>query len=230
MRTLGRIAPLLLLLPLAFGEEAPPVEATFTDAGGKAVKLSDFRGKKAVVLLFMRGSDPRFACHFCSLQTKAYKAAYEELKKLGAEVVVVLPGADDVPTYLRNVGTDEEKDSDPDFQVPYPVLLDMDFSACKVFDVPFEIGGQPFPVSQPATVVVGKDGRILYAYHGKNPPDRPSLEDVRTLLKGGRVEGPKLEQAPAKPSATLAWVPYEEGLKAAKAQKKPVLLEFYGDW
>ena len=217
MKNLMRLA--LLLFPLL------PV---FAD---EPVQPSDYRGKKAVVLLFMRGSNPKFACHFCSLQTKAYKSAYEELRKLDAEVLVVLPGADDVPTYLKNVGTDEEKDSDPNFTIPFPVLLDRDFSLCKAYEVPFKPGGQPFPVSEPATVVLGKDGQVLYAYHGKNPPDRPTVETVLAVLQGKKVDPSKAEPEPAKPAGpTLPWVGYEEGMKAAKAEKKPVLLDFYGDW
>ncbi|GEM_PF-4328693 len=108
--------------------------ASFTNAEGKTVKLSGYRGKKTVVLLFMRGFTGEFACHYCGVQTKEYKRRYEELKAAGAEVLVILPGATDVKGYLEKVGTADQEKPDPKFQVPYAVLLDKDYSASKTFD------------------------------------------------------------------------------------------------
>lgn len=224
---------LALVALLAAGpaqDEKSLPDASFTDAEGKTVKLSDYRGKKAVVLLFMRGFTGEFACHYCGVQTKEYKQRHEDLKSAGAEVLVILPGATDVKGYLEKVGNADEEKPDPKFQVPYRVLLDKDYSASKTFNVDFDPKFKgPFPVNKPATIVIGKDGKILYEYHGKKPSDRPKIEDVLDVVKTGR--GKKTEpEKEEKAGPTLAWVPYEEGLKKAKDERKPTLIDFYADW
>ncbi len=221
------IAWILCAAAALAGDPAP--DAALTTADGKTVHLSDYRGNKAVVLLFMRGFTGEFACYHCGNQTRAYKAAYEKLEAAGAEVLMVLPGATDVAGFLKKVGENDEEHPDPAFQVPFPVLLDGDFSACRAFVVEVDLAAQGFPVSKPATIVIGKDGSVLYAYHGKNPSDRPAVDQVLSVLGGGAPaaakEGPK---APTK--ASLPWMTYDEGMKAAKEQKKPVLIDFYADW
>lgn len=227
-----RLAVLVWLLPTAIALASDPApDAALTTADGKTVHVSEYRGKKAVVVLFMRGFTGDFACYSCGSQTRSYKAAYEKLTAAGAEVLMVLPGATDAAGYLEKVGENDEEHPDPAFEVPFPVLLDSDLSACKAFGVEAEIESQGFPVSNPGTFVIGKDGTMLLAYHGKNPSDRPAVEQVLAVLTGAATpaagETPP-DAAPAKPS--LPWMTYEAGMKAAKEQKRPVLIDFYADW
>jgi peroxiredoxin len=211
------------------------LDAAFTAPDGNTVHLSDFRGKRSVVLLFQRGYDDGSACFYCAKQTNAYKAAYADLQSAGAEVVMILPGTLDTAGYLGAIGQMDDEHPDPAFSVPFPVLGDPDFSACRTFDVPHVDAGHGFPVSQPATFVISKDGTELLAYHGKQPGDRPTVETVLAVLRTGKkAEDPSVAApTPAAPSVsrpTLAWVSYDEGIKAAREQKRPVLLEFYADW
>ncbi len=210
-------------------------DAAFQAADGKTVHLSDFRGKRSVVLLFQRGYDDGSACFYCAKQTNAYKTAYADLQAAGAEVVMILPGTVDSAGYLRAVGEMGDEQGDSTFSVPFPVLGDPDFSACRTFDVPHVDPGHGFPVSQPATFVLAKDGSELLAYHGKQPGDRPTVETVLAVLRTGKVpEVPSVAEstsaAPSAPRPTLAWVSYDEGMRTAQERKKPVLLEFYADW
>ncbi|HKB14632.1 MAG TPA: redoxin domain-containing protein [Planctomycetota bacterium] len=209
-------------------------DAVFVDPDGEKVRLSDYRGKKPVVLLFTRGLAGGFACAYCGTQARDYKARYGKLRGAGAEVLLVLPGDADVDLYLNKVGTGDPDHPEPGFTVPYPVVLDPDLEACKAFDVPArrtESGG--FPVDRPATFVIGKDGSILYAYHGEDPSDRPTAESVLGILEGRSVESRPTSRplpAPASAPASLPWVAYAEGLETARRANKPVLLEFYADW
>lgn len=223
------LAPVLLLAAVALAGDPAP-DAALTTADGKTVHVSDYRGKKAVVVLFMRGFTGDFACYYCGNQTRAYKADYEKLTAAGAEVLMVLPGATDAAGFLKKVGENDEEHPDPAFQVPFPVLLDGDLSACKAFWVEAEFAAQGFPVSKPATFVIGKDGTLLFAYHGKNPSDRPAVDQVLAVLTGAAAPAAAKppDTAPAKPS--LPWMSYEDGMKAAKEQKKPALIDFYADW
>jgi peroxiredoxin len=215
--------------------KADAVDAAFTTPGGKLVHLADYRGKRSVVLLVQRGYADGYACMYCAAQTKAYREAYAELQAAGAEVLMILPGTRDSPGYLRAIGEMDEEHPDPTFSVPFPVLGDLDFSACKIFGVPHVDAPHGFPVSQPATLVISRDGDVLAAYHGKQPGDRPTVETVLAVLRTGKkVEAPSgAPPAPAAmnaPRPTLAWVSYDEGMKAAREQRRPVLLEFYADW
>jgi peroxiredoxin len=211
-----------------------PLDVAFAAPDGKVVHLSDYRGKRSVVLLVQRGYADGYACFYCSKQTNEYKDSYARLQAADAEVLMVLPGSRDADGYLKAVGQMSDDHSAPSFLVPFPVLGDLDFAACKALLVPHEDAAEGFPVSQPATFVVSKDGAVLLAYHGKDPSDRPTVDAVLAVLRAGKPVEPSTLAAPAAASAparpTLAWVPFDEGMRAAREQKRPVLLEFYADW
>ncbi len=209
----------------------PLVDASFTAEEGKTIRLSDYRETREVVLLFMRGFTGDFACFHCGTQTRAYKKAYAQFQAAGAEVLVILPGTVDARGYLRRVGRSDPQGEDPDFAVPFPVAGDPLFEACTAFGVPFDpLAVDTFPVSQPATIVVGRDGRIRYEHHGEDPSDRPAAETVLESLRGGGDRAPAARGTPVTPGTSLSWQPYEAGLARARAEGKPILLEFYADW
>src|SRR5262245_34574563 len=122
--------------PVVSGSKAP--NCTFKRSDGSALELSAYRDKKVVVLLFMRGFTGEFACTFCDSQTRDYKRLYDQFKAEQAEVLMVLPGTTDVRGYLRTIGLNDQEKPDPEFSVPFPVLLDADFAACKAFDVAYK--------------------------------------------------------------------------------------------
>ncbi len=63
------------------GDRAPDFELTAAD--GRKVKLSDFRGKKNVVLYFYPASETPG----CTIQACAFRDAYSIFQELGAEVI-----------------------------------------------------------------------------------------------------------------------------------------------
>jgi len=220
--------------PVVAGSPAP--DCAFTRSDGSALALSEYQGKKVVVLLFMRGFTGEFACLFCDGQTRDYKRAYDQLKASEAEVLMVLPGATDTRGYLKAIGMNDPEKPDPEFSVPFPVLLDTEFKVCKAFDVPFNKSSSgEFPVKEPATFVIGKDGHILFAYHGKYPGDRPAVDAVLERVRG-KVPVERASTATAQPvpppehRASLDWMDYNQGLQVAKTRRKPLLVEFYADW
>jgi peroxiredoxin len=219
--------------------EETPIDAVLVDAAGKPVHLSDWRGKRALVLLFMRGFTGEFACFHCSHQIAAWKEAYARVQAAGAEVVAVLPGAKSPSGFLEKVAAVLDDKSGPDYAVPFPVLVDPDFSACRTFLVNFDPRPDafPFPVSEPATLVLDKEGRLVYARHGVDPSDRPKVELILEVLAHGPPRGgemqPKSPSAPVaatSPASTLPWKSYAEGMALAKAQGQPVLLDFHALW
>jgi peroxiredoxin len=213
---------------------ADAVDATFTTADGKAIHLADWRGKKAVVVLFMRGFTGEYACYHCGVQTESYRTRYGDLRAAGAEVLMVLPGAKATRGYLDKVGEQAGVETPTKYDVPFPVVLDTDLSACKALGVayasPIPEGG--FPVDEPATIVVGKDGAVLYAYHGKNPSDRPKIDDVLAALTGEKAASAPSEKPSdvAAPKSVIVWKDYVAGVAEARARRRPLFLEFYADW
>lgn len=220
----------------------PAPDVTLVRQDGTRFPLSEYRGKKYVVLLFMRGFTGEFACAFCSTQTIAYRAAYEDFAAEGAEVIEVLPGTPEtklIPDYLNMIADNDESKPAKPFTVPFPVTLDPDLSATKAFGIPTE-EDKPFPVSAPATFIIDPEGRIRYAYRGEKPKDRPTPADVLEELKRAKAGLPPRSRGPAEapvgqaeaPSApSLAWeTSLEKGLARAAQEKKPLLVDFYADW
>ena len=234
MRTLALnalLAGAAAAVALRAQQPPPPAaapDASFDGAAGK-VALRDFRGKQAVVLLFMRGFEKGTTCYYCGEQTRAYLRSYADIHAAGAEVLMVLPLATDIAGYVRKIG-EGAAPPDPNLALPFPVVLDKDGSACAAFHVPTKKGGlDPFPVSSPATIVVGKDGRILFEQHGDDPSDRPEAAKVLELLRTGTA-APAAPKPAAAPAAGRAWLAYDEGLHTAKARRRPILLEFHAVW
>lgn len=205
-------------------------EVSFVKGDGSPFKLSSLKGK-IVVLLFMRGFTGEFACFHCGKQTRSYKGAWARFNELNVEIIMVLPGAKETKGYLQKVGENDEEHPDSNFSVPFLVVTDPDFSACKKFKVEYDdSGSEPFPVSDPATIVLGKDGKIIYEYHGKDPSDRPQVEEIVSVLGGKPIkETPKVPEE-KKSAVSIQWVSYDDGMKNAKDSGTPVMLEFFAEW
>src|SRR5262249_52901173 len=114
---------------------APTDETKLVDAAGRTTTLSELRGDHAAVLLFMRGFKGDFACFYCGTQLRAYREAWPKLQSAGATVIAILPGAKDVRGFLEEVGTSDDAHPDPGFTLPFPVVLDPDYAACRRFGV-----------------------------------------------------------------------------------------------
>jgi peroxiredoxin len=212
-------------------------EAKLVDAAGHAVTLTELRGERAAVLLFLRGFKGDFACYYCGTQLRSFKAAWPRLQAAGATVIAILPGAKDVRGFLEKVGTSDDAHPDPGFTLPFPVVLDPEYAACRRFGVSFDPNADAFtfPVSEPATVVVAKDGRVAFAYHGTEPPDRPEVEVILdVVVHGAPREGLKsstrVAAPPPPPPSELPWMSYADGLALARTDGRPVLLDFHALW
>ena len=217
------------------------LDATLVDAAGKPVKLSEFRGKRTLVLLFMRGFTGEFACFHCSHQIAAWKGAYTRVQAAGAEVIAVLPGAKSPRGFLGKVAEVLDDKTGFDYTVPFSVLADPDFSACRTFLVNFDPRPDafPFPVSEPATVFLDQASRLVYVDHGADPSDRPKVEPILDVLAHGpprasqihrKFATPPAASGEAQPASNLPWKSYADGMALAHAQGQSVLLDFHALW
>jgi len=124
-----------------FSGEAP--KFTLPDIEGKNVKLNAVIGKKVIVL--------NFWASWCS-------ACKEEIPQL--KILQASPGAGNVVFLGINVGEskNETKRFIEKYDYPYRVLTDTDR----------KIAGKYGLIRLPTTVVIGKDGKIVFS--GPNPP------------------------------------------------------------
>lgn len=70
---------------IAINTQAPDFE--LTNFRGESVRLSDFRGKKNLLLVFNRG----FSCPFCRAHAAQLRQDYEKFAAENAEVIIVGP-------------------------------------------------------------------------------------------------------------------------------------------
>jgi peroxiredoxin len=144
----------------------PPPQTIFLGPDGNFFNISQFRGRKRVVLIFLRGF-PGYVCMSCSAQTTTLAEQEEEFKKRDAQVILVYPGhPDTVPTFLEAT-----RNYSAEVDLPYPVLLDIDLAATERFGVKGNL-------VKPATVIIDKSGIIRYAYVGEKTYDRPAAADT----------------------------------------------------
>jgi peroxiredoxin Q/BCP len=122
------------------GDPAPDFSLVGTD--GKTYKLSDFKGKSAVVVAWF----PKAKTGGCTTECKNIKA---EGEKLRAYNVAYFTASVDEPGYNKEFATELGLD--------YPILSDPTRATAEAYGLLKAPGG----VTNRYTVYVGKDGKIL---------------------------------------------------------------------
>ncbi len=107
-------------LPI-LGEMAPDFEAVTTH--GK-MKLSDFRGKKWVVLF----SHPADFTPVCTTEFIAFTQIYPELEQLNVQLIGL--SIDSVHSHLAWVNNVKEKMG---VKIPFPIIADLDMKVAKLY-------------------------------------------------------------------------------------------------
>lgn len=135
---------------LKVGDMAPDFVLPATT--GNEIRLSDFRGQKAVILAFF----PAAFTGGCTKQMKGYQASFEKIAGLGAQVLAV--STDNLPTLRRWA---EELNLD------YPLLSDFMRKVSAQYGVLNEARG----TANRTTFVIDKQGRIQYIERGAEAID-----------------------------------------------------------
>jgi peroxiredoxin len=153
--------------------EPGKLDLVLKDSAGKAVDLKQYRGKKNLVVVITRGFSG-YVCPNCSAQTSRLVANYPEFVKRDAEVLVVFPGpAKHLQDFVQAV-----RSQAGDAPVPFPLLLDEGYKAVDQLGIRAQGLPGPFPDAKPATYILDKQGKVVFAYVGTNTADRPSLKAV----------------------------------------------------
>ena len=165
---------------LQVGDAAPDV--TLPDAMGRPVRLAELWQRGPLVLIFYRGG----WCPYCNLELRAWQQNLGALAKLGAGLLAVSPQTPD-----NSLSTAQKN------ELAYPVLSDSKLAAAAGFGIAFEMPqalidlyrgvGNDLPVLNgngqwvlpvPATYVIGRDGRIVFAHVEADYRERAEPADV----------------------------------------------------
>jgi peroxiredoxin Q/BCP len=145
------------------GDRAPDFAATAQD--GRNLKLSDYLGKKAVVLYFY----PKDNTSICTAQACSFRDAYEDFAQAGAEVIGV---SSDSPESHRRFAEKQ--------RLPFALVSDQDQSLRKAFGVPKTLALFPGRV----TYVIDREGIVRHIFNSQFNSGRhiaESLQIVRQL-------------------------------------------------
>jgi peroxiredoxin len=148
---------------LSYGVVTPNFELPDITHGGK-VKLSDFRGRTAVILAFTRIFTEKQYCPFCFPHIKALNENYEQFQERDVEVLMI-------------TSTDEAQSKIVvrDLELRMPLLSD---SNCQVFRA-YQTG-QALGAPLPAQFLIDEKGRLRYKHLFSFLDHNASIE---TLLK-----------------------------------------------
>lgn len=126
------------------GDKAP--EFSGKDQNGTPISLSDFMGKKLILYFYPKDNTPGCTAEACSLRD-----GYEELTKLGFDVVGV--SADSEKSHQGFIGK---------FNLPFRLIADTNHEIIKAYGAWGEkkMYGKSYEGILRTTFVVGADGRI----------------------------------------------------------------------
>jgi peroxiredoxin len=167
------------------GQKMP--DFNLPDAKGKNVRLKDLLRHGPVIVTFYRGS----WCPYCNAQLSSYQHHLGELKAKGATLVAITPEKPDLVVLM------EEKK-----KLEFPILTDKNNALAKKFGLAFTVtpelkqvytkfgidleksqGTAEWLLPIPATYVVDKSGKIIFAHVNPDYTKRADPAELISVLK-----------------------------------------------
>jgi peroxiredoxin Q/BCP len=142
------------------GDRAP--DFSLPDAGGRAVALGDFRGKRPVVLYFY----PKDDTPGCTKEACTFRDQYEDFKAVGAEVIGV---SSDSPESHQKFASK--------YSLPFTLLSDRGGKVRKLYGVPATLGLIPGRV----TFVIDTSGVVRHVFNSQAQAAKHVEESLSTL-------------------------------------------------
>jgi peroxiredoxin Q/BCP len=143
------------------GDKAP--DFTLDSQTGENVTLSDFFGKKNVVLYFY----PKDETPGCTREACTFRDSYELFTDLGAEVIGV--SADTVESH---------KAFAEHHNLPFTLLSDLDNNVRKLYGATSKLGFIPGRV----TFIIDKKGVVRHVFSSQLQPEK-HIEEAKEVLK-----------------------------------------------
>jgi len=149
-------------LTVKVGDKAP--EFTLPSQMGDDVTLSEFFGKKKVVLYFY----PKDETTGCTKEACTFRDNYEELTKLDAEVIGV-----------SGQNVESHKSFATHHGLPFILLSDQDNDVRELYGVPSSMGIIPGRV----TYIIDKKGMVRHIFNSQTQAQKHVEEAKKTLLE-----------------------------------------------
>ena len=143
------------------GDKAP--DFTLPSQMGDNVTLSEFIGKKNVVLYFY----PKDETPGCTTEACTFRDSYEELTRLGAEVLGV-----------SGQSVASHKSFATHYGLPFILLSDEGNKVRKLYEVPSSLGLIPGRV----TYIIDKNGIVRHIFNSQTQT-RQHVEEAKATLK-----------------------------------------------
>jgi peroxiredoxin len=161
----------MALEPIAVGVEAPDFELPSSELGnngkpGKPIRLSDFRGRKIVVLAFY----PLDFSPVCTSENQCFQKTAERYVTAGAQMLgISVDSAWTHAAFAQQLG------------LSYPLLADFHpkGEVARKYGLYLEESG----ITARATVVVGKDGLVKLVQLQQIPEPRSNLRLIQFIEK-----------------------------------------------
>ena len=128
------------------------------------VALADYRGKRGVVLYFIR----EFGCMTCQFHASTLVKAYPEIQATGFEVLVI--GGGSVSDAVKMAAR---------LRAPFPILADRERTVYEAYNVDKALAF----IQRSATFVVDVDGRVVYAHRSTSPAGGLNVGEVMAAVR-----------------------------------------------
>lgn len=151
-------------MSIKIGNPAP--DFTLPSQNGEKISLSQFKGKKNVVLFFYHKDNTAI----CTKEACSFRDSYEIFKKESAEVIGV--SRDDIASHKNFAGQ---------YKLPFILLSDVNANVHKTYDVMSGFGLIPGRV----TFVIDKKGIVRHSFSGilkSSEHIEESLKILKTLV------------------------------------------------
>jgi peroxiredoxin len=171
---------------LPVGATAP--ELALKDAMGKELRSADLLQLGPLIIKFFRGR----WCSYCSTELETWRDLYPQIRERGVLMVAISPQIERQNDFMAN-----------QHGLPFPVLSDAGNKVAAQFglsytlpeemqsyyrsilvNIPFVNGDQSWTLPLPATYVIGKDRKILFAEAHADFRVRPEPEEVLAVAYG----------------------------------------------
>lgn len=147
-------------MKIKVGDTAPDFK--LPSNAGAEISLSDFKGKKSVVLYFY----PKDETPGCTREARAFMKSYEAFRQKGAEVVGV--SSDTV---------DSHKKFADHCSISFPLLSDQQGRLRRAYQVPSTLGILPGRV----TYIIDREGIVKHIFNSQTHPEQHVEQALKSL-------------------------------------------------
>lgn len=154
-------------MSLSIGQKAP--DFTLKNSGGEDVSLSDFSGKKNVVILFF----PLAFSSVCTDELCQVRDDYQKFDSLDAQVLGI-----SVDSFFT---LKEFKESQ---EYNFPLLSDFNKTTATAYGAIYDEFFGMKGVAKRSAFVIDKEGTVKYAEVLEKASDLPNFEEIKSVLSG----------------------------------------------